>query len=81
MSVGASGESFIFDHETGIIYHLNRLGTLVFQSIQNEGRCSMDGLTEEIASSYLLPVDQISQEIEEFLDQLCHEGLAAWINN
>ncbi len=77
LSQGESGESFAFDHATGVIFHLNPLGTLILARIMRSP-CTLDQLVEEARSQFTIAEEVIRQDLQSFLDDVIAEGLAEW---
>jgi len=79
LSEGKTGECFAFDHETGVIFHLNRLATLILAKIMQSPH-TVDQLVEEIRSRFTVPEGILRADLGSFLDEVCREDLAEWID-
>jgi len=73
-SQGKKGEAFVFDHTTGIVYHLNRVATRLFLRLQ-VGPCPFEELVEHLLARYPICRADLCRDIREFLDDMRKEGL------
>ena len=77
LSEGPSLEGLAFDHVTGTIFHLNKVGVVVVRRLQS-GNTSLDELIETVAQHFEHPRDLVRADLVDFLRELRAESLVAW---
>ena len=71
--VELDGEAVIYDEETGELHHLNPSATIVFGLC--DGTQTPDEMAAEIAAAFGVPVEEMTPQVREVVDQFGYAGL------
>lgn len=71
--VELDGEAVIYDEINGDLHRLNPTATMVFSFL--DGSATLDELAADIAEAYGMPLDQVTAQVRELMDQFAESHL------
>jgi PqqD family protein of HPr-rel-A system len=71
--VELDGEAVIYDEINGDLHRLNPTATVVFSLL--DGSATLDDLAGDIADAYGMPVEQVTAQVAELVEQLADSHL------
>lgn len=75
ISTSLAGESVILNHQKGMYYSLNEVGTLVWEFIEKQKQVSFGELVQVVIESYDIDEETCKNDLEILLTDLLNEKL------